>query len=198
MVSLEFKSVVAEGNLLRTRIILKDSFLVDPTFVQLNAMLNYAKMSLPDLIVPYDGEYLENDQSKWTTELMNEELVLLVTNFSEARIEHLKLLVSQVLEEKAKIIRQKRLEKNRENDFNTKTFTNSYARADINSNSTCLNNKEVKRKRAMKKFSNEARKISEILQEVEKNRAWKMSNIDELERTAEEIVKAVREYRTNR
>ena len=34
MVSQEFKASVADKNLLRTRIMLKDSFVVDPTFVQ--------------------------------------------------------------------------------------------------------------------------------------------------------------------
>ena len=58
MVSPEFKAVISKKNLLRVRIMLKDSFVVDPTFVQLDEMLSYAKNNLPGLLVPYDGGYL--------------------------------------------------------------------------------------------------------------------------------------------
>ena len=88
MVSQEFKASVADKNLLRTRIMLKDSFVVDPTFVQLDEMLSYARGHLPDLFIPFDGECLENDIAKWNRDVMNEELVRLVTNFSEIRINH--------------------------------------------------------------------------------------------------------------
>ena len=54
MVSPEFKAVISKKNLLRVRIMLKDSFVVDPTFVQLDEMLSYAKNNLPGLLVPYD------------------------------------------------------------------------------------------------------------------------------------------------
>jgi len=43
MVSPEFNSAVKTGNLLRVRIMLKDSLIVDPTFAQFNEMLAYAR-----------------------------------------------------------------------------------------------------------------------------------------------------------
>ena len=97
MVSQEFKASVADKNLLRTRIMLKDSFVVDPTLAQFDEMLSYASGHLPDLFTQFDGEYLENDISKWNRDVMNEELVRLVTNFSKTRIDHLKKVVSKVL-----------------------------------------------------------------------------------------------------
>lgn len=97
MISQEFKSAVANKNLLRTRIMLKDSFVVDPTFTQLREMLSYAKRMLPDLMVPFDDDPLEEDQTKWNHEVMNMELVQLVNNFSETRIAHLQKVVSKVI-----------------------------------------------------------------------------------------------------
>ena len=58
MVSPEFKAAIADKNLLRTRIMLKDSFVLDPTFAQLSEMLSYARANMPDLMVTYDGDYL--------------------------------------------------------------------------------------------------------------------------------------------
>ncbi|WP_278543737.1 hypothetical protein [Gemmiger formicilis] len=95
----EFKSSVESGNLLRTRIMLKDSFVTDPTCVQLDALLSYAKEKLPGIIVPYDGDALEKDSSKWNLAVMNLELVQLVNNFSQERIDHLKKVVGTVKRE---------------------------------------------------------------------------------------------------
>lgn len=110
MLSQEFKATVSDKNLLRTRIMLKDSFVVDPTFVQLDEMLSYARVYLPGLFVPFDGECLENDEAKWNDNVMNEELVQLVTNFSETRINHLKKVVSKVLKPEIEKIRRKKIE----------------------------------------------------------------------------------------
>ena len=81
MISPEFKAAIKGNNLLRTRIMLKDSFVLDPTFAQLDKMLAYARQYLPDLLVPFDKGTLENNTEKWDKAVMNEELVGLVTNF---------------------------------------------------------------------------------------------------------------------
>lgn len=101
MVSPEFRATVSEGNLLRTRIMLKDSFVLDPTFAQFEEMLDYAKPYFPDLFDPFDGEILEDDSSKWDEALMNKELVQLISNFSKERVDHLKMVVAKVLEAEA-------------------------------------------------------------------------------------------------
>ena len=54
MVSREFKAAVSDKNLLRTRIMLKDSFVVDPTFSQLSEMLSYVRTHLPGIFVSFD------------------------------------------------------------------------------------------------------------------------------------------------
>lgn len=199
MVSPEFKAAVADKNLLRTRIMLKDSFILDPTFAQLSEMLSYARANLPDLMVTYDGDYLEEDSSKWTSETMNEELVQLVTNFSDIRIIHLKKVVSKVLAKEAEAIKRKRLVQNAQNNRAAQSLSSAPTRQTFNGVIGTSDPKEVKRKEALRKMSTEARKVNKVIYEVdENNNRWKQKNIDDLEQAAEEILRAVREYRANR
>lgn len=199
MVSPEFKSAVADKNLLRTRIMLKDSFVIDPTFMQLSEMLSYAKMNLPNLMVSYDGDYLEEDSSKWTSEIMNEELVQLVTNFSDIRISHLKKVVSKVLAKEAEVIKRKRLAQNAQNSRSAPSSLMPPARSTLNNVVGTSDSKAVKRKEALRKMSAEARKVNKVLFEVDENHnRWKLKNIDNLEQAAKEILRAVHEYRANR
>lgn len=178
---------------------LKDSLVIDPTFVQFSEMLSYAKMNLPDLMEIYDGDYLEEDFSKWTSETMNEELVQLVTNFSDTRINHLKKVVSKVLAKEAEVIKRKRLVQNAQNNRTVQPASMSHTRSTLNSAVGTSDPKEVKRKEALRKMSAEARKVNKVLYEVDENHnRWKLKNIDNLEQAAEEILKAVHEYRANR
>lgn len=198
MVSPEFKAVISKKNLLRVRIMLKDSFVVDPTFVQLDEMLSYAKNNLPGLLVPYDGGYLENDSLKWDCDMMNEELVQLVTNFSEARINHLKKVVAKVMAAKAKETKTRRMEENGQR-FHSRGSTSEFAARPWkemigNVHST----KEFARHNALKELMSQARKINRIMFEVESNNAWKPYNIHEMEQAAEAILMAVQDYEDNR
>lgn len=195
MVSQEFKTTVAEKNLLRTRIMLKDSFVIDPTFAQLDEMLSYAKKNLPNLMVMYDGDYLEEERLKWTSETMNEELVQLVTNFSETRINHLKMVVSKVLAKEIEMISQKRSVQNVQSSQYSRSNS---VRLSKNSMIGSSDFKDSKRKESVKKMSHAARKVPKILYEVDETKVWKSNNIDELERAAKEILKAVQEYRANK
>lgn len=97
MVLPEFKEAISNHNLLRARIILKDSLIVDPTFARFDEMLSYAERQSSSIIVPFDGGRLEEDPSKWDQDLMSVELVQLVNNFSKKRVDHLKRVISQVM-----------------------------------------------------------------------------------------------------
>ena len=190
MVSQEFKASVADKNLLRTRIMLKESFVVDPTFVQLDEMLSYARGHLPDLFIPFDGECLENDIAKWNRDVMNEELVRLVTNFSEIRINHLKKVVSKVLETEAAKIRQKRIEQS------TRPPSSSQSTSSVN-RGTSPQAREARLK-ALRVLQNEGGIIQDIMVEVSSRRTWKATNVDDMERAAREILKAAKVYKDNR
>lgn len=192
MVSQEFKAAISDKNLLRTRIMLKDSFVIDPTFVQLDEMLSYARVYLPGLFVPFDGKYLENDEAKWNDNIMNEELVQLVTNFSETRINHLKKVVSKTLEPEAAKIHRKRMEQS------TRPLVSSrFTPPPVSRESSPLT-REVNRRKALRVLQNEGGKIQNIMTEVSLRHIWKLSNVDDMERAAREILRAAQDYKNNR
>ena len=188
MVSQEFKASVADKNLLRTRIMLKDSFVVDPTFSQLREMLAYAKQQLPDLLMPFDGDILEEDSSKWNHEVMNMELVQLINNFSETRINHLEKVVSKVLETEAAKIRKKRTEQS------TRPLSSSRSASPSINRGVSPQAKEARQK-ALRVLQNEGGIIQDIMVEVSSRRTWKATNVDDMERAAREILKAAKVYK---
>lgn len=192
MISQEFKAAVLNNNLLRVRIMLKDSYVVDPTFNQLDEMLFYARHHLSNLFVSFDNEYLENDETKWNNDVMNAELVQLITNFSEVRINHLKKVVSKVLATEAGKTRRRRMEQN--------TCASSPSRSTTASTTkkSTLSTREATRKKALRVLKNEGKNIQEIMTEVTTQGSWKITNINDMERAAQEIIKAVQDYKNNR
>ena len=162
MVSQEFKAAVSDKNLLRTRIMLKDSFVVDPAFSQLKEMLSY------------------------------EELVQLVTNFSEKRINHLKKVASKVLEHEVAKIRQKKLEQS------TRPPVSSQFTPPPVSRESSPSTKEANRQKALKILKNEGGKIQDIMAKVNSRHTWKPTNVDDMERAAREILRAAQDYKNNR
>lgn len=193
MLSQEFKATVSDKNLLRTRIMLKDSFVVDPTFVQLDEMLSHARVYLPGLFVPFDGECLENDEAKWNDNVMNEELVHLVTNFSETRINHLKKVVSKVLKPEIEKIRRKRIEQSAR-----PPILSQFTPPPVSRKSSPLT-KQANRRKALRVLQNEGGKIQDIMTEVtSRHNTWKPTNVDDMERAAREILRAAKDYKNNR
>lgn len=192
MVSREFKAAVSDKNLLRTRIMLKDSFVVDPTFSQLSEMLSYVRIHLPGIFVSFDDEYLEDDQAKWNDNVMNEELVQLVTNFSERRIDHLKKVTSKVLEHEVAKIRPKKLEQS------TRPPVSSQFTPPPVSRESSPSTKKANRQKALKILKNEGGKIQDIMAKVNSRHTWKPTNVDDMERAAREILRAAQDYKNNR
>lgn len=201
MVPQEFKAAIANHNLLRTRIMLKDSFIVDPTFSQLKEMLAYAMQTMPELLVPFDGETLEENPAKWNQEVMNMELVQLVNNFSEPRIAHLKKVVSKVMDaeiQKAKIQKRKPPyqcpQQNLETPLRKKFISNP---CHINTAATIYSSEESATK-ALQRVMAEGNKISRVIQEVKDTKKWELSQINELEKAARQLLQAAQIYKANR
>lgn len=200
MVSQEFISAVTSNNLLRTRIMLKDSFVVDPTFMQLKEMLTYAKKMLPDLVVPFDNEYLEEDQTQWNQDVMNMELVQLVNNFSEVRIAHLQKVVSKVMassatQAKMQGCRQPTLQ--RPHQSIAPRAGMQYGANTVPSYATASTPEEL-RKQALRQVMTEGMRISKVLQTVKDTKRWEPSQIEELEKAAKQLLQATRKYKLNR
>lgn len=95
----EFIDAVTQGNLLRVRIMLKDSLLVDTSFEQFNEMLRYAEPRLKDLWISNEEDDEEFSQS---TDELNNILVGLVNSFSKRRVTHLMGLINKIYPPKQK------------------------------------------------------------------------------------------------
>lgn len=90
-VTQEFKQAVLQNNNLKTKIMLKDSLLVDTSFNQFDEMLRYAESKLMDFWVKdeEDDEILSDDPQEFDVILAG-----LVNNFSHKRVNHLKKMIS--------------------------------------------------------------------------------------------------------
>lgn len=106
----EFMDAVQADKLMRVRIMLKDSLLVDPTSTQFDEMANYAERKMGDIYVEHDGENLNYDVSYWNERYLNEQMVLSVNNFSRERINLLKSMVRALYMEKTDKIKNEQYE----------------------------------------------------------------------------------------
>lgn len=203
MLSPEFNSAIKTGNLLRVRIMLKDSLIVDPTFVQFNEMFAYARQALPTLLVPFDNGDLEDDRSKWDKDLMNMELVEIVNNFSEARIDHLKKVISVVFADK---IRCAKTEKKPQHDQQQPQQTSERPAYGVQWNNSPRNSsaaeieeqKKAARKQALSQLTNSSKKIESVMTNMQNRGKWMLSDIQELENAANQILAAAKNYKNNR
>ena len=87
-----FKEAVAASDVTSLRIMMKNSLLVDPTFVEFEAM-NELAQKVSGLLDAHDGREFENNKASWNDDYMNKLMVQVVGNFSEERIAHLKEVV---------------------------------------------------------------------------------------------------------
>lgn len=195
MVSPEFKAAVEQKNPLLARIMIKDSFVIDPTFVQLDEMLSYARnYNIPGLFDAYDGGDLESDPLKWDNDTMNEELVQLVTNFSVVRIDHLRKVVARVLASKADRIKKRRIA---ESPWPTQPALPTQNHAVKRPSAEKGVERAAAQRRALKILEIEAKKIRKNISEYETTRRWKPGSISEMEQAAKRILKAVQSYKEN-
>lgn len=89
----DFKNAVESHDVLMTRIMLKDSMLVDLTLRQFEERLAYAESNMDDLYDEHDDEAFNEDVTSWTEDYLAEQMVKLVNNFSRERIAFLKKMV---------------------------------------------------------------------------------------------------------
>jgi hypothetical protein len=103
----EFVEAVSQGNLLRVKIMLKDSLLVDTSFNQFNEMLSYAEPRLSGIWVSDDED---DDVFSQSPEELNTILAGLVNNFSKRRVTHLKGMINKLYSSQPKPNQQYRRE----------------------------------------------------------------------------------------
>lgn len=101
----EFLKAVENKKILRIRIMLKDSLLVDPTAAIFDEMVAYVESQIGTIYDVHDGELLKFDEAEWDKDYLNELMVEVVNNFSEDRIALLKKMVVYLFPEKvAKVL----------------------------------------------------------------------------------------------
>lgn len=93
--SAEFKDAVSQKKTTRVRIMLKDSLLLDLDGEAFSQMLEYARRQMPLLMDEHDGEVFKPEES-WNEDYFNEQMVIVVNNFSSERIELLKNMVRKL------------------------------------------------------------------------------------------------------
>lgn len=103
VVSKEFKEVVQEKDILKVRIMLKDSLLIDRSFMTFEELVNYAQKSGLDVWIDSSDDPVEKVKKQWTIDLMNDELTLLISDFTEERVDYIKQIIREIYPEEKKV-----------------------------------------------------------------------------------------------
>ena len=104
----EFIDAVNQRSILDIKIMLKDSLVVDPTFAEFDEMLLFTKQQGLELYDKHDGEALKYDEKEWTKDYMNKQMVQLVYNFSEERVNLLKNICKKLYPQRIQMIENER------------------------------------------------------------------------------------------
>ncbi|HJG16485.1 hypothetical protein IBB3154_0761 [Ligilactobacillus salivarius] len=104
VVSNEFKEVVQEKDILKVRIMLKDSLLIDRSFTTFEELVNYAQKLGLDVWVDSSDDSIEKVKRPWTVDLMNDELTLLISDFTKERVDYIKQIIKEIYPEEKKVV----------------------------------------------------------------------------------------------
>lgn len=107
-ISPDFKNAVDKKNIRLTRIMLKDSLVIDPTYKEFNALLKYAENNLFNLYDEHDGEKFNNNIASWNKDYLNEQMVNVVYNFSKERISFLRSICKYIYADNLDIKEEKK------------------------------------------------------------------------------------------
>lgn len=116
----DFMDAVKSGKVMRVRIMLKDSLLVDPTAAQFDEMEQYAESQMIGIYMEHDGENLDFAVTSWNENYLNQQMVIIVNNFSKERIDLLKSMVRYLYKEKVNKIRAEKDSVQTSSDFSRK------------------------------------------------------------------------------
>ena len=136
----EFMDAVNSGKKTRVRIMLKDIMLIDPSCKSFDEMIAYAKGNMQNLFDEHDGESFSDDKADWTEDYMNQQMVSIVTNFSEERIAFLKKIVGFRYADKIAAIDKTAA---RKTETTTNVYSNSKTTNSSSSHSTGLNGVQI-------------------------------------------------------
>lgn len=119
--SKEFIDAIREQNILRLKLIIKNSLVLDPSGKSFDKMLSEVKRNIPDFLDNHDGE-LFKPNTDWNEDYFNEQTVKVVDNFSKERIELLQKMVQ-------KLYMNKSVEVHNETSIKTKSVEHAHSMA---------------------------------------------------------------------
>ena len=185
MLSPEFKEAVRSRNVLRTRIMIKDAFVTDPSCALVGEMLRYAKSNGLKLMEPYDGGDMKKFSSEWDQAALNDELVKLVDNFSEDRIQNLRLMVKKVIGVPRNEISDEQRKEKRRDALQKMSAAGEEVKKVIDHVTVhpSLQNKVATAGKGIKKVPNGYK--------------WSLTDVANMEKAAKDILNAVKQYKDN-
>lgn len=108
MINTEFKKAILSEDIIAIKSILIDSLVIDPTAKTFDELLLYAKENLKNnLIDIHDGEILIDNENEWNIDYLNKQMVKVLYNFSNERIQLIKNMCKIIY--KDKILSQKKV-----------------------------------------------------------------------------------------
>lgn len=113
-VNADFKKAVDDKKMRLVRIMLKDSMVLDPTFREFNALIDYAEKNLPALYEEHDGEIFQSDISAWNKDVLNGQMVHVVDNFSKERLAFLRQICKHIYVQRIQAIEREITEEQRQ------------------------------------------------------------------------------------
>ena len=107
----EFKSAVEKGDLTLVRVMLKNCMTEDLSLDSFSEELAYAEGRMSNLYDEHDGEKFDYDITKWDQDLLDNQMVKMINNFSHERVDFIASLIRHIFaEERRKIETEKFIE----------------------------------------------------------------------------------------
>ena len=179
MLSPEFKEAVRSRNVLRTRIMIKDAFVTDPSCALVDEMLQYAKNNGLKLMEPYDGD-MKKFSSEWDQAALNDELVKLVDNFSEDRIQNLRLMVKKVIGVPRNEISDEQRKEKRQDALRKMSTAGENVK------------KVIDHVTVHPRLQNKVGMAGKVI-----STKWSLTDVADMEKAAKDILNAVKQYKDN-
>lgn len=162
MITQEFRQAVEERNLLRIRIMMKDSLLIHKSAQQFNEMKNYAYKQGINVYIKDEENFDPLPEELWNENLLNLELAKLINDFTTRRADYCLHILRKIDKDEHKGKKETKVKKQRNYD------------------------------QECQKILNEERGISEILKKSKTSggRKWLYEDIKKIEQHAKNIVQA--------
>ena len=105
----EFKNAVEKGDVTLVRVMLKNCMTEDVSLDSFNEEIAYAEARMSNLYDEHDGEKFDYDVTKWNRDLLNNQMVNMINNFSHERLDYITSLIRHIYADERRSIERERL-----------------------------------------------------------------------------------------